>query len=49
MDSHEWIDPAADHHCDLTRLTAAIRTEMDSAARRIDATLGMIDQHPYNP
>ena len=48
MDSHDWIDPAADHHCDLTRLTAAVRTELDRAARRINATLGMFDKHPYN-
>ena len=48
MDGHDWIDPAADHHRDLTRLTAAIRTEPDSAARRINGTLGMIDKHPYN-
>jgi hypothetical protein len=46
--SHDWIDPAADHHRDLTRLTATVRTELDSAARRINATLGMIDKHPYN-
>ncbi len=37
-----------DHHRDLTRLTAAIRTELDSAARTINATLSMIDKHPYN-
>ena len=48
MDGHDWIDPAADHHRDLTRLTAAIRTELDSAARTMNATLGMIDKHPYN-
>ena len=48
MDGHDWIGPAADHHRNLTRLTAAIRTELDSAARTINATLGMIDKHPYN-
>ena len=35
LDGHDWIDSAADHHRDLTRLTAAIRAELDSAARTI--------------
>ena len=46
MEGHDWIDPAADHHRDLARLTAAVRAELDSAARRINAKLGMIDKHP---
>ena len=42
LDGPEWIDPAADHHRDLTALTAADRGELDRAGRRINATLGRV-------
>ena len=44
LDRPEWINPAADHHRDLTALTAAVRGELDRAVRRINATLGMVDR-----
>jgi hypothetical protein len=47
LDGPEWIDPAADHHRDLTALTA-VRGELDRAVRRINATLGMVDKHSCN-
>ena len=34
LDGPEWIDPAADHHRDLTALTAAVRGELDRAVRK---------------
>jgi hypothetical protein len=40
-DGPEWTDPAADHHRDLTVLTAAVRGERDRAVRTVNATLGM--------
>jgi hypothetical protein len=29
-------------------VSAAVRTELDSATRRINDTLGMTDKHPHN-
>lgn len=40
-DGPEWTDPAADHHRDLTVLTAAVSGELDRAVRTVNATLGM--------
>ena len=40
-DGPEWTDPAADHHRDLTVLTAAVRGELDRAVRTVSATLDM--------
>ena len=48
LDGPEWIDPAADHHRDLTALTAAVRGELDRAVRRVNATLGMAGKQPCN-
>ena len=44
----DWIDPAADHHGDLTALTTAIRRELAQATYAVNGTLDMIDRHPYN-
>ncbi len=48
LDGPEWTGPAADHHRDLTALTAAVRGELDRAVRRVNATLGMAGRHSYN-
>lgn len=48
FDGHDWIDPGADHHRDLTGLTSAIRTELERTVHRITGTLDMIDKDPYN-
>ncbi len=40
--------PAADHHRDLTVLTAAVRGELDRAVRAVNATLGMTGRQPCN-
>jgi hypothetical protein len=47
FDQHEWIDPAADHHRDLTRLTGAIRDDLAQTMRQVTRTLDTIDRHPY--
>jgi hypothetical protein len=43
-----WTDPTADHHRDLTVLTAAVRGELDRAVRTVNATLGMTGKQPCN-
>jgi len=48
LDGPDWIDPAADHHRDLTALTSAIRAELAQATHTVNGTLDMIDKHPYN-
>jgi len=48
LDGPEWTGPAADHHCYLTALTAAVRGELDRAVRRVNATLGMAGRHSCN-
>jgi hypothetical protein len=47
-DGPEWTGPAADHHRDLTVLTAVVRGERDRAVRRVNATLGMAGKQPCN-
>ena len=47
-DGPEWTDSAADHHHDLTVLTAAVRGELDRAVRTVNATLGMTGKQPCN-
>jgi hypothetical protein len=44
----EWTGPTADHHRDLTVLTAAVRGELDRAVRTVNATLGMTGKQPCN-
>jgi hypothetical protein len=41
-------DSAADHHRDLTVLTAAVGGELDRAVRAVNATLGMAGRHSCN-
>ena len=41
-------DSAADHHRDLTVLTAAVRGELDRAVRTVNATLDMTGKQPCN-
>ena len=41
-------DSAADHHRDLTVLTAAVRGELDRAVRTVNVTLGMTGKQPCN-
>ena len=41
-------DSAADHHRDLTVLTAAVRGELDRAVRTVNATLAMTGKQPCN-
>ena len=41
--------PAADHHRDLTVLTAAVRGEPDRAVRAVNATLGMTRHAALQP
>lgn len=38
----------ADHHRDLTVLTAAVGGELDRAVRAVNATLGMTGKQPCN-
>ena len=47
-DGPGWTDSAADHHRDLTVLTAAVRGELDRAVRTVNATLGMTGRQPCN-
>lgn len=48
-DVPEWTDSAADHHRDLTVLSAAVRGELDRAVRTVNATLGMTGKQPATP
>jgi hypothetical protein len=48
LNGPDWIDPAADHHRDLTALTSAIRRELAQATHAVNGTLDMTDRHPCN-
>ncbi|MGH9024199.1 MAG: hypothetical protein ACRDV9_14055 [Acidimicrobiia bacterium] len=42
-DEAEWIDPAADHHTDLSRWTGAIRQDLAA----IEQVLKGLERHPW--
>ncbi|MFI6396461.1 hypothetical protein [Nonomuraea sp. NPDC050540] len=46
-DRHEWIDPAAEHHADVTPRTGRVRRELAQTVSAVTQILNGLDAHPW--